>query len=45
MRQDGRNIDKTFIRKRLSWITSAVPAANPSRTTLTAVNAFLMKQP
>lgn len=35
-------IDKTFIRRRLATITSCIPEANPSRTTLQSVHAFLM---
>lgn len=38
-------IDKSFVRRRLAWITSAIPDANPSRSTLQAVNSFLMKRP
>lgn len=34
-------IDKTFIRKRLAWITESMADANPSRSTLQAVNSFL----
>lgn len=41
-RVDAR-IDKVLIRKKLSWIMAAMPAANPSRATLNAVNSFLMK--
>jgi tRNA A64-2'-O-ribosylphosphate transferase len=36
------NVDKSFIRQRLNWITLSVPTANPSRATLQSVNAFLM---
>jgi len=35
-------MDKNFIKQRLSWIMVAVPDANPSRTTLQSVNAFLL---
>ena len=35
-------IDKSFIRRRLAWITTAIPEANPSRSTLQAVNSFLI---
>lgn len=38
-------IDKSFIRRRLAWITSAKPDANPSRSTLQAVNSFLIERP
>ena len=37
-------IDKTFIRQRLTWITTSKPDANPSRATLLAVNSFLLKE-
>lgn len=36
-------IDKILIRKKLSWVMAAMPAANPSRATLNAVNSFLIK--
>jgi len=38
-------ITKNFIRQRLTWLTTANPAFNPSRETLKAVNAFLMPDP
>ena len=38
-------IDKTFIRRRLGWITMSIPDANPSRATLQSVNSFLMERP
>jgi tRNA A64-2'-O-ribosylphosphate transferase len=38
-----QGIDKTSIRKKLSWITTDMPAANPSRATMNAVNEFLMR--
>lgn len=38
-------IDKSLVRRRLAWITSAKPDANPSRSTLQAVNSFLMERP
>lgn len=38
-------MDKSFIRKRLAWIISSCPSANPSRSTLQSVNAFLMARP
>ncbi|KZM21868.1 transferase [Ascochyta rabiei] len=37
-----RNIDKTLIKQRLSWITTSNPALNPSRATLQSVNSVLM---
>lgn len=39
-----KSIDKLFIRKRLAWITNWKPEANPSRSTLQSVNAFLMER-
>jgi tRNA A64-2'-O-ribosylphosphate transferase len=38
----GTKIDKSFIKQRLTWITTASPVLNPSRATLQSVNAFLM---
>ena len=38
-------IDKDFVRRRLAWILSSHPSANPSRSTLQSVNAFLMDRP
>ena len=35
-------IDKSIIRRRLTYITTAKPDSNPSRSTLQSVNAFLM---
>ncbi|APA07869.1 hypothetical protein sscle_03g026390 [Sclerotinia sclerotiorum 1980 UF-70] len=35
-------INKDFIRRRLSWISTSMPDANPSRATLQSVNSFLM---
>ena len=35
-------IDKPFIKSRLAWITSSKPDANLSRSTLQAVNSFLI---
>ena len=37
-----RQVDKTFVRQRLAWITSSIPEASPSRSTLQSVNAYLM---
>lgn len=35
-------IDKNFIKHRLSWITTSNPTLNPSRSTLQSVNAILL---
>ncbi|KAL8713731.1 MAG: hypothetical protein Q9220_002257 [cf. Caloplaca sp. 1 TL-2023] len=35
-------IDKEFIRRRLAWISTSMPAANPSRGTLKGVHVCLM---
>jgi tRNA A64-2'-O-ribosylphosphate transferase len=35
------DITKPFIRQRLAWISTSIPQANPSRTTLQSVNDFL----
>ncbi|KAF3038173.1 hypothetical protein E8E12_008115 [Didymella heteroderae] len=40
--RETRSIDKTFIKQRLSWITTSNPALNPSRATLQSVNSVLM---
>ena len=37
-------VDKTFVRQRLAWITSSMPEAGPSRSTLQSVNAYLMQE-
>ena len=42
---DKQNIGKTFIRRRLGWISTSIPEANPSRTTLQSINSFLMERP
>jgi tRNA A64-2'-O-ribosylphosphate transferase len=45
--QDGqlrKDIDKLFIRQRLSWIMTAMPDANPGRPTLQSVNSYLMER-
>ncbi|KAG9248222.1 tRNA a64-2'-o-ribosylphosphate transferas-like protein [Calycina marina] len=39
------SIDKNFIRRRLGWISTSMPDANPSRATLQSVNSFLMERP
>jgi tRNA A64-2'-O-ribosylphosphate transferase len=38
-------VDKTFIRKRLAWISSSKEDVNPSRSTLQSVHAYLMERP
>lgn len=38
-------IDKTYIRRRLGWIMTAMPESNPSRATLQSVNSYLMGRP
>jgi tRNA A64-2'-O-ribosylphosphate transferase len=38
-------IDKAFVRRRLGWISTSMPDANPSRSTLQSVNSFLMERP
>ena len=38
-------IDKIFIRRRLGWISTSIPEANPSRATLQSVNSLLMERP
>jgi tRNA A64-2'-O-ribosylphosphate transferase len=40
--REPRHIDKTFIKQRLSWITTSNPVLNPSRATLQSVNSVLM---
>lgn len=40
--EEWRHIDKTLIKRKLGWIVSALPGANPARATLNSVNAFLM---
>ncbi|KAB8300168.1 hypothetical protein EYC80_000394 [Monilinia laxa] len=39
---DHPSINKDFIRQRLTWISTSMPDANPSRATLQSVNSFLM---
>jgi tRNA A64-2'-O-ribosylphosphate transferase len=41
----GVNVNKSFIRSRLGWISTSMPNANPSRATLQSVNSFLMERP
>lgn len=43
--QEGEKIDKAFIRQRLAWVISSKPDANPSRSTLQSINAYLMERP
>jgi tRNA A64-2'-O-ribosylphosphate transferase len=43
--QIAQRIDKTYIKQRLSWITTTSSVLNPSRGTLQSVNAFLMPDP
>jgi len=38
-------VNKTFIRRRLGWVSTSMPDANPSRATLQSVNSFLMERP
>ena len=38
-------VDKALVKKRLVWVTAVRPDANPSRSTLQAVNSFLMQKP
>ncbi|KAG9235400.1 tRNA a64-2'-o-ribosylphosphate transferas-like protein [Amylocarpus encephaloides] len=40
-----QRFDKAFIRARLGWLSTAMPDANPNRTTLQSVNSFLMERP
>ena len=40
--ETSKVIDKSIIHRRLAYITTAKPDANPSRSTLQSVNAFLM---
>ncbi|KAL7270491.1 tRNA A64-2'-O-ribosylphosphate transferase [Rhizina undulata] len=41
--EDRSQVDKQFIRKKLAWISLSRAEANPSRSSLNAVNSFLMK--
>ncbi|OBT46517.1 initiator tRNA phosphoribosyl transferase [Pseudogymnoascus sp. WSF 3629] len=43
--QEGSDIDKAYIRRRLGWIMTAMPDSNPSRSTLQSVNSYLMIRP
>ncbi|TEY46940.1 hypothetical protein BOTCAL_0310g00080 [Botryotinia calthae] len=40
--EEKAEVNKDFIRQRLSWISTSMPDANPSRATLQSVNSFLM---
>lgn len=42
--KECRFMDKATTTKKLSWITTAMPAAKPSGTTLKAVNEFLFRR-
>ncbi|KAF2819096.1 hypothetical protein CC86DRAFT_146569 [Ophiobolus disseminans] len=41
-KREAENIDKNFIKQRLTWITTSDPSMNPSRATLQSVNAVLL---
>jgi tRNA A64-2'-O-ribosylphosphate transferase len=43
--QREQSLEKTFIRRRLGWVMTSMPDANPSRATLQSVNSFLMERP
>ncbi|KAF7954907.1 uncharacterized protein EAE97_000166 [Botrytis byssoidea] len=40
--REDASVNKDFIRQRLTWISTSMPDANPSRATLQSVNSFLM---
>ena len=40
--ENSRVMGKEYIKQRLSWLSVSMPDANPSRTTLQSVNAFLL---
>ncbi|EMD67498.1 hypothetical protein COCSADRAFT_289802 [Bipolaris sorokiniana ND90Pr] len=40
--KEAKGMDKSFIKQRLSWITTSNAALNPSRATLQSVNAMLL---
>jgi len=42
--KETRLMDKVTTTKKLSWITTSMPAAKPSGTTLKAVNEFLFRR-
>ncbi|TGO57748.1 hypothetical protein BCON_0062g00180 [Botryotinia convoluta] len=41
-KEEEASVNKDFIRQRLTWISTSMPDANPSRATLQSVNSFLM---
>jgi tRNA A64-2'-O-ribosylphosphate transferase len=43
--RSARIIDKQLVRERLAWIITSKPDSNPSRSTLQAVNSFLIDPP
>lgn len=42
--KEARLMDKVATTKKLSWITTSMPAAKPSGTTLKAINEFLFRR-
>ena len=42
VKEPPNGLNKQIIKQKLSWISVAKPDANPSRTTLQSVNAFLL---
>ncbi|PVI02716.1 hypothetical protein DM02DRAFT_289711 [Periconia macrospinosa] len=42
---EKNEITKTFIKRRLAWLTTTNASLNPSRKTLLSVHAFLMPEP
>ena len=40
----GLKVNKLLIKRKLALVTAALPTASPSRTTLNAVNSFLMER-
>ncbi|EMD92577.1 hypothetical protein COCC4DRAFT_131176 [Bipolaris maydis ATCC 48331] len=40
--KEAKGMDKSFIKQRMSWITTSNAALNPSRATLQSVNAMLL---
>ena len=42
VKEPPNGLNKQTIKQKLSWISVAKPDANPSRTTLQSVNAFLL---
>jgi tRNA A64-2'-O-ribosylphosphate transferase len=41
--RETKAVDKSFVKQRLSWITTSNPALNPSRATLQSVNAVVLE--